>query len=83
MKAEYDEDHENAEGELDLDFSNGIRGVFADSRFPIFIDNAVLGYFHTGARTTGVDMTEAINDVLRRHVGLPPCLSDPTEGVER
>ena len=63
-----------------LIFSNGIRGAFADCRFPIFIDNAVLGHFHTRARTTGVDMTEAINDVLRRHAGLPACLSDPTEG---
>ena len=63
-----------------LIFSNGIRGAFADCRFPIFIDNAVLGHFHTRARTTGVDMTEAINDVLHRHAGLPACLSDPTEG---
>jgi len=83
MNAEYDEHSENAEGELNLDFSNGIRGAFADCRFPIFIDNAVLGYFHTRARTTGVDMTEALNDVLRRHVGLPPCLSDEAEGVEQ
>jgi uncharacterized DUF497 family protein len=83
MKAEYHEHSENAEGELDLDFSNSIRGAFADCRFPIFIDNAVLGYFHTRARTTGVDMTDAINDVLRRSAGLPPCLSDPTEGVEQ
>ena len=75
MKAAYDEHSENAEGEIDL--SNGIRGAFADSRFPVFIDNAVLGHFHTHARTTGVDMTEAINNVLRRHVGLPTELADP------
>jgi uncharacterized DUF497 family protein len=77
MKAEYEEHSESAEGEIDL--SNGIRGAFADSRFPVFIDNAVLGHFHSHARTTGVDMTDAINDVLRRHTGLPACLSDPTE----
>ena len=75
MKAAYDEHYKNADGEVD--FANGIRGAFADSRFPVFIDNAVLGHFHSRARTTGVDMTEAINDVLRRHAGLPTELADP------
>jgi uncharacterized DUF497 family protein len=79
MKTEYDEHYEKAEGEFELDFSKGIRGAFANCRFPIFIDNAVLGHFHTRARTTGVDMTEAINDVLRRHVGLPSELPEPAE----
>ena len=69
-------------GEFGPDFSEGIRGAFTNSRFPIFIDNAVLGHFHTRARTTRLDMTEAINDVLRRHTGLPGCLSDPTEDSE-
>ena len=55
-----------------LIFSNGIRGAFADCRFPIFIDNAVLGHFHTRARTTGVDMTEAINDALGPRQTLTP-----------
>ena len=80
MKPEYDEHYEKAEGEFELDFSKGVRGAFANWRFPISIDNAVLGHFHARARTTGVDMTEAINDVLRRHVGLPSELPEPAEG---
>jgi hypothetical protein len=31
----------------------------------------VLGYFHTQERKTGIDMEDAINEVLRRHLGLP------------
>jgi uncharacterized protein len=78
-KTGYEEHYEKAEGEFDLDFSQGIRGAFANCRFPTFIDNAVLGHFHNRARATGVDMTEAINDVLRRHVGLPSELPELAE----
>lgn len=81
MKTEFDEHYEKAEGEFELDFSQAIRGAFANCRLPIFIDNAVLGHFHTRARTAGVDMTEAINDALRRHVGLPFEPPDPADGV--
>jgi hypothetical protein len=55
MKAEYD-------------FSNGIRGKFANFRFPILIHNSTLGYFHGRARATGLSMEELINEVLRNHV---------------
>jgi uncharacterized protein len=68
---EYDEHHEKAEGEWDLDFSKAIRGKFRYARFQVYIDNEVLGYFHTQEIRTGIDMTEAINEVLRRHLGLP------------
>ncbi len=49
----------DAESEDDLDmkpeydFSNGIRGRFANSRFPVFIHNSILGYFHGQAMVTG------------------------------
>jgi hypothetical protein len=64
MKAEYD-------------FSNGVRGVFRDCRLPQLIDNEVLGYFHTRSIKFGIDPTEAINEILRAHVGLPPRTSPP------
>jgi uncharacterized DUF497 family protein len=69
---EYDEQYEKAEGEWELDFSKAIRGRFRYSRFQVFIDNEILGHFHTQQRKTGIDMTDAINEVLRRHLGLPP-----------
>lgn len=59
MKAEYD-------------FSKGIRGALKHWRLPIHIDNEVLGYFHTRSIKLGIDTTEAINEILRAHVGLPP-----------
>ena len=68
---EYDEQYEKAEGEWELDFSKAIRGRFRYCRFQVFIDNEVLGYFHTQERKTGIDMEDAINEVLRRHLGLP------------
>jgi uncharacterized DUF497 family protein len=68
MKAEYD-------------FSKGIRGKFAHWRLPICIDNAVLGYFHTRSIKFGIDTTEAINEILRAHVGLPPKPVDPPAAV--
>lgn len=64
MKAEYD-------------FSNGVRGVFRDCRLPLPIDNEVLGYFHTRSIKFGIDTTEAINEILRAHVGLPPRTAPP------
>ena len=71
MTDEYEEQYEKAEGEWDFDFSKAIRGKLRYARFQIFIDNEVLGYFHTQERKTGVDTTEAINEILRRHLGLP------------
>jgi uncharacterized protein len=71
MTDEYDEQYEKAEGEWEFDFSKAIRGKFKYARFEVFIDNEVLGYFHTQQRKTGIDMEDAINEVLRRHLGLP------------
>ena len=65
MKAEYD-------------FSNGVRGALRDCRLPMPIDNEVLWHFHARARVTGIDSTEAINEILRAHVGLPPRTAPPS-----
>jgi uncharacterized DUF497 family protein len=68
MTDEYDEQYEKAEGEFELDFSKGVRGKFAHVRFPIFIDNSILGYFHGRAIASGIPGEELINEVLRQHV---------------
>jgi hypothetical protein len=64
MKAEYD-------------FSKGVRGNVMHWRLPIHIDNEVLGYFHTRNVKLGIDTTEAINEILRVHVGLPAKRTEP------
>ncbi len=61
-----EEDESELEGKFD--FSNPIRGKFANVRFPIFIDNSILGYFHVRARATGIRMEELVNEALRHHV---------------
>lgn len=73
-----------AEDDLDMapeyDFSNAIRGKFANVRFPVFIDNSILGYFHERSIVTGVPGDELIREVLRRHVAaagyMPPVFSE-------
>jgi hypothetical protein len=78
--SEYDQDT----GPVDdddgrFDFGHGIRGMYANARFPIHIDNAVLGHFHARSPLTGISTEDAINDVLRRHLGLPSQLPEPAE----
>ena len=53
---------------VEYDFSNGIRGRFANSLFPVYIENRTLGYFHGQAIATGKSSEELINDVLRQYV---------------
>jgi uncharacterized protein len=55
----------------EYDLSNAKRGVFKNTRAPIGIDDEVIGYFYTRQLKLGIDRTEAINEVLRAHVGLP------------
>ncbi len=43
-------------------------GTVANVRFPIFIDNRTLGYFHGRAIATGIPGEELINEVLRQYV---------------
>lgn len=52
----------------EYDFSKGIRGMFANARLPVFIENSILGYFHQRAIATGIPGDELINQVLREHV---------------
>jgi hypothetical protein len=66
--------------EPEYDFSNGVRGMFANARFPILIHNSILGYFHRQAVVKGTSSEQLINEVLRHHVAamgyLPPALEE-------
>ena len=73
---EIDDDYDDGMA-AEYDFSNGVRWAFKDCRFPLQIDNEVLGYFHTRSIKFGIDTTEAINEILRAHVGLPPRTTPP------
>ena len=78
--SEYDQESgpiDDDDGRLDI--GHVIRGMYANARFPIFIDNAILGHFHTRAPLTGISTQDAINDVLRRHLGLPSRLPERAE----
>jgi uncharacterized protein len=55
----------------EYDLSNAKRGVFKNCRAPVGIDDEVIGYFYTREVKLGIDGTEAINEILRAHVGLP------------
>ena len=55
----------------EYDLSNAKRGVFKNCRAPIEIDDEVIGHFYTRQLKLGIDHTDAINEVLRAHVGLP------------
>ncbi len=55
----------------EYDLSNAKRGVFKNCRAPIEIDDEVIGYFYTREVKLGIDSTEAINEILRVHAGLP------------
>ncbi len=65
LDAESDDD---LDMKPEYDFSNGIRGRFANSRFPVFIHNSILGYFHGQAMETGKSSEELIDQLLREHV---------------
>jgi hypothetical protein len=78
--SEYDEENgpvTDDDGRFDI--GHGIRGMYANARLPIHIDNAVLGHFHTRAPLTGISTEDAINDILRRHLGLPSRLPEAAE----
>lgn len=77
---------QNIESEADpdmkpeYDFSKGIRGMFANARFPVYVENSILGYFHRRAIATGIPGDDLINEVLRQHVAgtgyVPPVFRD-------
>ena len=85
MTQEYQVETEIGSGddpdmEAEYDFSNGIRGMFANARFPILIHNSILGYFHARAIATGRSSEELINEVLRQHIAamgyIPPVFAE-------
>ncbi len=78
-----DYDHYNDGMEAEYDLSKLVPADFdlRHWRLPVHVDNEVLWYFHERARATGVSSDEAINEVLRRHVGLPPRPTVPPEAA--
>jgi hypothetical protein len=70
-----DDDDDGTKNEFD--FSRAKRGVLNNCRMAIGIDNEVIGYFHGRPG----DTTEAINEILRVHVGLPAKRTEPVESV--
>ena len=65
---------------VEYDFSDAIRGKFANARLPIYIENRTLGYFHGQAIATGKSSEDLINEVLRQHVSatgyVPPVFAE-------
>lgn len=58
----------------EYDFSQAERGKFyhpnAKFNIPIYLDEEVLEYFSKQAETKGVDLTEMINDLLKKDIAL-------------
>jgi hypothetical protein len=58
----------------EYDFSKAERGKFyhpnAKFNIPIYLDKEVLEYFTKQAETKGVDLTEMINDLLKKDIAL-------------
>ncbi|NJL56954.1 hypothetical protein HC928_18730 [bacterium] len=60
--------------EAEYDFSEAERGKFYRSgvkfNIPIYLDEDVLEYFSKQAETKGVDLTDMINDLLKKDIAL-------------
>ncbi|MGA7932706.1 MAG: hypothetical protein WCA35_03925 [Kovacikia sp.] len=58
----------------EYDFSKAERGKFyhpnAKFNIPIYLDEEVLEYFTKQAETKGIDLTEMINDLLKKDIAL-------------
>ncbi len=58
----------------EYDFSKGERGKFyqADAIFntPIYLDKEVLVYLNEKARSKGVEVSQLINEILRKDIDL-------------
>ena len=58
----------------EYDFSKGERGKFyrpdAKLNIPIYLDREVLAYLSDRARSKGVEVSQLINDILRRDIDL-------------
>lgn len=58
----------------EYDFSQGERGKFyrPDAIFnvPVYLDKEVLAYLSEKARSKGIEVSQLINDILRRDIDL-------------
>jgi hypothetical protein len=58
----------------EYDFSKGERGRFyrADAKLniPIYLDKDILTYLSDKARTKGIEVSQLINDILRKDIDL-------------
>ncbi len=54
------------------DFSKGVRGKFyrpdAVFRLPVYLDEKVESYLTAKADAKGIDLSELVNDMLRREI---------------
>ena len=58
----------------EYDFSGGERGKFyrPDARFntPVYLDKEVFAYLSEKAKSKGVEVSQLINDILRKDIDL-------------
>jgi hypothetical protein len=56
------------------DFSKGVRGRFynpqAVFKLPVYLDEQVQGYLTARAEAKGIDLSELVNDLLKRDIAL-------------
>jgi hypothetical protein len=54
------------------DFSQGVRGKFyrpdATFRLPVYLDESVQSYLATKANAKGIELSDLVNDLLRREI---------------
>jgi hypothetical protein len=58
----------------EYDFSKGERGKFyhpeAKLQLPVYLDDEVMTYLQARARAKGVEVSELVNDLLKRDIAL-------------
>ncbi len=56
------------------DFSKGVRGKFynleAVFKLPVYLDESVQTYLSAKADAKGVDLSDLVNDLLKREIGI-------------
>ncbi len=56
------------------DFSKGVRGKFykpeAVFKLPVYLDESVQTYLTAKADAKGVDLSDLVNDLLKREIGI-------------
>jgi len=62
----------------EYDFSKGERGKFyrpgAKLNLPIYLDDEVLGYLSERAQSKGIDLSQLVNQILRKEIELVEAL---------